>query len=55
MLTYYEEADMLEYVTRDGPHVFRRVDDRLELALDMDTREPVGFRLMGVGDGGTTI
>jgi hypothetical protein len=44
---YYEEADSLEYVRRDVPCVYRRVDELLTLVLSMDTREPLGFRIKG--------
>jgi hypothetical protein len=44
---YYEQADSLEYVRRDGPAVYRRVDKQLTLILDMDSRYPVGFKLKG--------
>jgi hypothetical protein len=44
---YYEMADSLEYVRKDVPTVYRRVDQQLTLILDMDTREPMGFKLKG--------
>jgi hypothetical protein len=44
---YYEAADMVEYVRRDEPCVYRRIDDFLTLALRMTTRTPIGFRLKG--------
>jgi hypothetical protein len=44
---YYEDADNLEYVRRDVPSVYRRIDDLLTLILSMDNREPVGFQLKG--------
>lgn len=44
---YYEQADSLEYVRRDVPSVYRRVDRQLTLILDMDTRAPLGFKLKG--------
>jgi len=44
---YYEEADSLEYVRRDEPSIYRRIDDLLTLVLSMNTREPVGFQLKG--------
>jgi hypothetical protein len=44
---YYEDADNLEYVRRDVPAVYRRIDDLLTLVLSMESREPVGFQLKG--------
>lgn len=43
--TYFEDADALEYVMRDGPNVARQIDESFTLLLDAETREPVGFRL----------
>lgn len=44
---YYDEADSLEYVRRDEPSIYRRIDGLLTLILSMSTREPVGFQLKG--------
>ncbi|MGP0093711.1 MAG: hypothetical protein ACLPKB_27775 [Xanthobacteraceae bacterium] len=44
---YYEDADTVEYIRQDVPCVHRRVDDFLTLALDMNNRQPIGFRLKG--------
>jgi hypothetical protein len=45
---YYEQADSLEYVRRDGPSVYRRVDGFLTLILNMRQRdEVIGFQLKG--------
>lgn len=44
---YYEDADTVEYVVADTPCVYRRVDGILTLALDMDSRETIGFQLKG--------
>lgn len=44
---YYEDADALEYVRTDAPHVYRRIDEFLTLILDIDTRNPVGFKIKG--------
>lgn len=44
---FYDAADTVEYVRRDVPCVYRRIDGFLTLALDMGTRELVGFRLKG--------
>ena len=44
---YYEDADSLEYVRRDEPSVYRRIDDLLTLILSMKTREILGFKLKG--------
>lgn len=45
--SYYEDADLVEYVTADEPCVFRRVDSMLTIAFSLDTKEPIGFRLKG--------
>ncbi len=44
---FYDAADTVEYVRRDVPCVYRRIDGFLTLALEMGTRELVGFRLKG--------
>jgi len=44
---YYEDADTVEYVRRDEPSIYRRIDDLLTLVLSMRTREPIGFQLKG--------
>lgn len=44
---YYENADSLEYVRRDSPNVYRRIDQHLTLILDLHSREPLGFSLKG--------
>jgi hypothetical protein len=44
---YYEESDSLEYVRRDVPCVYRRVDELLTTVLEMRSRETIGFRLKG--------
>jgi hypothetical protein len=44
---YYADADTVEYVRRDVPCVYRRIDGILTLALDLHTREITGFRLKG--------
>jgi hypothetical protein len=44
---YLDDADTLEYVRRDVPCVYRRIDGILTLALDLKTRELNGFRLKG--------
>jgi hypothetical protein len=44
---YFEEADSVEYVRRDVPCVYRRVDEFLTLVYDIADRELVGFRLKG--------
>jgi hypothetical protein len=44
---YYEDADLVEYVRRDVPIVNRRIDGFLTLALEMASREPIGFKLKG--------
>ncbi len=44
---YYEDADSVEYVTKDVPSVHRRIDELLTLILSMNNREPIGFRIKG--------
>lgn len=44
---YYEASDSLEYVRRDDPAVYRRVDEYLTLVLDLRSRAPLGFKLKG--------
>lgn len=45
---YYEQADSVEYVRGDRPCVYKRIDEFLTLAYDMDKRsEVLGFRLKG--------
>lgn len=44
---YYEDADSLEYVRRDEPTVYRRVDELLTLILSMESRDVIGFRIKG--------
>jgi hypothetical protein len=44
---YLEDVDTVEYVKRDGACVYRRVDGILTLALDLHSRELVGFRFKG--------
>ena len=44
---YFEDSDSVEYVRRDVPCVYRRIDELLTLILDFDSREPLGFQLKG--------
>ena len=44
---YYGDADTVEYVRRDEPSVYRKIDGLLTLVLSMTTREPIGFQLKG--------
>lgn len=44
---YYEAADSLEYVRRDEPAIYRRVDECLTLILELETRQLLGFKLKG--------
>lgn len=44
---YLEDADSVEYVRRDIPCIYHRVDGILTLALDLKTRQLNGFRLKG--------
>lgn len=45
--SYFHDSDCVEYVREDVPTVYRRIDDFLTLALDMSTRELIGFRFKG--------
>lgn len=44
---YYHEADSLEYIRRDVPCIYRRVDEILTLILELRSREPLGFQFKG--------
>jgi len=44
---YLDDADSVEYMRRDVAVVYRRIDGFLTLALDLKSRELVGFRLKG--------
>jgi hypothetical protein len=45
---FYEEADLVEYVSADIPAVAKRVDALLTLLVNMrDRNEVIGFRLKG--------
>jgi hypothetical protein len=44
---YFQSGDFVEYVREDRPCVYRRIDQFLTLALDIETRRPIGFRLKG--------
>lgn len=44
---YYADADSLEYVRNDVPHVYRRIDEFLTIILDVHSREAVGFKIKG--------
>lgn len=44
---YFEDADSLEYVRTDEPHIYRRVDEFLTLILSLESRKPVGFKIKG--------
>lgn len=44
---YYESSDSLEYVRRDEPAVYRRIDEYLTLVLELHSRSLLGFKLKG--------
>ncbi len=44
---YYEDIDSVEYVRRDEPCVYRRIDGLLTLVLSMRDRSLLGFQLTG--------
>ncbi len=44
---YFHESDLVEYVREDACCVYKRIDETLTLALEMDSRLPVGFRIKG--------
>lgn len=44
---YYEEADRLEYVRKDVPCVYRRIDSLLTLIFSTKDRDLIGFQIKG--------
>src|SRR5687768_9604142 len=44
---YYTDADTVEYLRQNSVCFYRRVDPLLTLALDMHSRQTVGFRIKG--------
>jgi hypothetical protein len=44
---YYEESDSVEYLREDIMCVYCRIDEHLTLALHIENRNPIGFRLKG--------
>ncbi|MEC5324761.1 hypothetical protein [Aurantimonas sp. A3-2-R12] len=44
---YFEDSDSLEYVSEDGPCIFRRVDEMLTLMISVGDRRPIGIQLKG--------
>lgn len=44
---YFEESDILEYASEDGPMLYRRADHMLTLILSLDARNPIGVQLKG--------
>ena len=44
---YLDDADSVEYMRRDVPCLYRRVDGFLTLALDLKTKQLTGFRPKG--------
>jgi hypothetical protein len=44
---YFHESDSVEYVRKDVPCIYRRIDEILTLVLEMKSREIIGFRLKG--------
>lgn len=44
---YFEESDILEYVSEDVPMLYRRVDQMLTLIISLDARNPIGVQLKG--------
>ena len=46
-LLAFDDPPRAEYINADVPSISRRVDERLDLLLDVETREPIGFRLYG--------
>lgn len=46
-LIAFDDPPRIEYINADVPHISRRIDERFDLLLDMETREPIGFTLYG--------
>lgn len=44
---YFHEADFVEYVREDASCVYKRIDETLTLAIEMDSDLPIGFRIKG--------
>jgi hypothetical protein len=44
---YLHDADTVEYVRKDVPCIYRRIDGMLTLALDLKDQNPIGFRFKG--------
>ena len=44
---YFNDADFVEYVREDASCIYNRIDETLTLAIEMDTRLPIGFRIKG--------
>lgn len=44
---YHVLGDFIEYVRDDKPYIMRRIDSFLTIAIDLETRQPAGFRLKG--------
>jgi hypothetical protein len=45
---YSPEADALTWFVRDRDHYAQRIDETLTVYLDMETDEPVGWKIKGV-------
>lgn len=44
---YFQDIDSIEYVRSDVPCIHRRIDSILTLIIEMDSREPIGFKVKG--------
>lgn len=44
---YFHDSDFVEYVREDASCVYKRIDETLTLAIEMDSNLPIGFRIKG--------
>lgn len=45
VLVHYIEADRIEYVTRDVPSIYERIDENIDIVRDMETKEIIGVQI----------
>lgn len=46
--TYFSDSDCIEYISRDGLAIYRRVDETLTLVFDDTRTSLIGFKLKGI-------
>jgi len=44
---YFQDSDSVEYVRRDIPCLYKRIDGLLTVVLDLNDKSLIGFRLKG--------